>query len=305
LLNMTSSSTEPEERVSQIEFWKLNSVQASIEEMLLDSRAEEISKFEVPEILGYLGPFVKELKRTKGKVRAIELGAGIGRFTGYLADLCSLLTSVDFIKTFVDKNRKINGHRKNVTFRQEDITLLENPRNSFELVFSNWLFMYLSDFEVVQAFFKLIDWLTEGGIFFFRESCYHKSGDRGSSFKNPTHYRTPGDYQRLLYLANLLYKDASTCFKLCTEYVVKAYVKLKNNGNQRVFVCRKVVEQKEKEISQAFQEFLDSQQYSVNNIKRYEQLFGKGFVSTGGLETTKEFALLLDIKKDDFILDVG
>jgi hypothetical protein len=33
--------------------------------------------------------------------------------------------------------------------------------------------------------------------------------------------------------------------------------------------------------------FLDGQQYSVNGILRYERVFGPGFVSTGGLTTTK------------------
>ena len=33
--------------------------------------------------------------------------------------------------------------------------------------------------------------------------------------------------------------------------------------------------------------FLDSQQYTTNSILRYEKIFGPGFVSTGGLETTQ------------------
>ena len=33
--------------------------------------------------------------------------------------------------------------------------------------------------------------------------------------------------------------------------------------------------------------FLDSQQYTTNSILRYERIFGAGFVSTGGLETTQ------------------
>jgi phosphoethanolamine N-methyltransferase len=34
-------------------------------------------------------------------------------------------------------------------------------------------------------------------------------------------------------------------------------------------------------------EFLDDGQYSRTGILRYERIFGKTFVSTGGLETTK------------------
>ena len=36
-----------------------------------------------------------------------------------------------------------------------------------------------------------------------------------------------------------------------------------------------------------FQDFLDQQQYSKNGVLRYEKIFGPGFVSTGGLDTTK------------------
>lgn len=39
--------------------------------------------------------------------------------------------------------------------------------------------------------------------------------------------------------------------------------------------------------SDEFQQFLDENQYSSNSILRYEKIFGRGFVSTGGLETTE------------------
>lgn len=52
------------------EFWKEHSIQASLQEMMLDSNAEELNKEELPEILSLLPDF-------SGK-RVIELGAGIG-----------------------------------------------------------------------------------------------------------------------------------------------------------------------------------------------------------------------------------
>ena len=36
-----------------------------------------------------------------------------------------------------------------------------------------------------------------------------------------------------------------------------------------------------------FRHFLDNQQYKTNGILRYERIFGQGYVSTGGFETTK------------------
>lgn len=42
-----------------------------------------------------------------------------------------------------------------------------------------------------------------------------------------------------------------------------------------------------KQEEKDFQKFLDENQYSFNNILKYEKLFGRGFVSTGGAETTE------------------
>ena len=53
------------------------------------------------------------------------------------------------------------------------------------------------------------------------------------------------------------------------------------------------------------QEFLDHKQYTVNGILRYEKIFGAGFVSTGGVETTTKFLKTLDLKPNQKVLDVG
>ena len=58
------------ERQRMKDYWVKHSVQASIQEMLLDSNAEEISDNEMPEIISILPSF-------KSKV-ILELGAGIG-----------------------------------------------------------------------------------------------------------------------------------------------------------------------------------------------------------------------------------
>ena len=43
----------------------------------------------------------------------------------------------------------------------------------------------------------------------------------------------------------------------------------------------------ESKSSEQMQKFLDENQYTVNGILRYEKIFGEGFVSTGGIETTE------------------
>lgn len=52
------------------EFWKEHSKEATVEKMMLDSRANELTQYELPEILSTL-PCLRESN-------VLELGAGIG-----------------------------------------------------------------------------------------------------------------------------------------------------------------------------------------------------------------------------------
>ncbi len=52
-------------------------------------------------------------------------------------------------------------------------------------------------------------------------------------------------------------------------------------------------------------EFMDNKQYTRNGVLRYEQIFGAGFVSTGGLATTEEFFKSFDLGPNQKVLDVG
>ncbi|XP_048477100.1 phosphoethanolamine methyltransferase [Rhincodon typus] len=108
-------------RKTMSDFWAEHSRKATIEEMMLDSGAEVITQIEKPEILAMLPNY-------KGQ-RVLELGAGIGRFTGHLAKTAGHVTAVDFMEKFVTKNREVNGHRVNISFLQADITQLELPSN--------------------------------------------------------------------------------------------------------------------------------------------------------------------------------
>lgn len=51
--------------------------------------------------------------------------------------------------------------------------------------------------------------------------------------------------------------------------------------------------------------FLSCDFSSLRGILLYEKIFGRTFVSTGGLETTKEFVELLNLKPGQKVLDVG
>jgi len=55
----------------------------------------------------------------------------------------------------------------------------------------------------------------------------------------------------------------------------------------------------------SFQAFLDGNQYTEEGIKRYEFIFGKTFVSTGGAITTEKFVKQLNLNNATRVLDVG
>lgn len=57
-------------RTNMTEFWKEHSRGATVEEMMLDSRAQELTQNELPEILSMLPPLAGST--------VLELGAGIG-----------------------------------------------------------------------------------------------------------------------------------------------------------------------------------------------------------------------------------
>ncbi|XP_019640368.1 PREDICTED: phosphoethanolamine N-methyltransferase-like [Branchiostoma belcheri] len=216
-------------RVEMAEFWREQSHDGSLQEMMLDENADELDQEERPEILAMLPDL-------SGK-RVLELGAGIGRFTPSLAGQADHVTAVDFMEAFIKKNEETNRHLGNIVFLQADVTRLDLPPESVDVVFSNWLMMYLADEEVSTLAAKVLSWLTDGGYFFFRESCFQKSGNKKRSF-NPTFYRGPADYSAIF---SAVTQDARYVYEeQFAGRAVKTYIKRKNNGNQLCWLLKKV-----------------------------------------------------------------
>lgn len=121
-----------------------------------------------------------------------------------------------------------------------DATELELPIGSADLVFSNWLLMYLNDDEVKGLARNMLSWLVMGGTCFFRESCFRQSGDkkRGS---NPTHYRNPREYFAIFDECSVVEPDGRVAaFELVCCKSVDTYVRVKQNQNQVCWKWRKV-----------------------------------------------------------------
>ncbi|KAJ3670686.1 hypothetical protein LUZ60_008112 [Juncus effusus] len=284
-----------DERNAQKSYWLEHSKDLTVEAMMLDSHAADLDKEERPEVLGMLPCY-------KGK-SVLELGAGIGRFTGELAKEAGHVLALDFIESAIKKNESINGHNKNISFMCADVTSddLAIEEESVDLIFSNWLLMYLSDAEVEKLAARMVKWLKPGGYIFFRESCFHQSGDSKRKV-NPTHYREPRFYTKLFKESHSNDEQGNSYeLSLITCKCIGAYVRNKKNQNQICWLLEKVKSDNDKD----FQKFLDNVQYKTNGILRYERVFGEGYVSTGGVETTKEFVSKLDLKPGQKVLDVG
>ncbi|XP_022097659.1 phosphoethanolamine N-methyltransferase-like [Acanthaster planci] len=305
-LNGSSSpknSNGDDARSQMKHFWHDHSKDATLEEMMLDTQARTLCAEEQPEILSLLPSLA-------GK-RILELGAGIGRFTGLLAESAKHVTAIDFMETFINKNRELNSCHDNIKFLQADATKLDFAPESFDVIFSNWLMMYLTDDEVVKLASKSLCWLDQDGFLFFRESCFHQSGNKKRDF-NPTIYRKPALYNAIFQgttqadptLNNT--ERISMGFDLIFSRSVQSYIKLKNNQNQFCWLMQKVKRNTAVNHGfETFQQFLDSQQYTRQGILRYEKIFGDGYVSTGGSQTTKEFLPMIGLKPGQRVLDVG
>lgn len=290
--------TDTSARNAMTKYWEEHSQDATLEEMMLDSSARDLCKDEEPEILSYL-PNLKSKD-------VVELGAGIGRYTAIFAEKSKSVIAVDFMQKFLNKNMENNCKFNNIDYMCSDVTKLQLLEQSTDLVFSNWLLMYLEDEEIQDLLRKSLTWLREDGYFFCRESCFHQSGDKPRD-QNPTNYRDPALYEAIFNSVTMPSEEEGMVYGLDLVFrkPLTSYVKHKKNNNQVVWLVQKVKRQEDTHGFVTFREFLDNQQYSMNGVLRYERIFGHTYISTGGYETTKEFVSRLNLKPGQKVLDVG
>ena len=143
------------------DFWQ--SLEPVIENMLLRDDAAELDALERPEVLGYLPPL-------EG-LAMLDLGAGIGRFTGEFAKKAAHVTALDFVPQFIEQNRINNSDFSNVTYLCSDITKTDFQEHVFDLIFVSGVFMYLEDEALERVVLNLSKWLKPGGYLFFRDCC--------------------------------------------------------------------------------------------------------------------------------------
>ena len=136
----------------------------NLQTMLLKNRdIERIAHEDTKEVVSLLPPL-------EGK-KVLEFAAGIGRFTTPLAEKALHVTAVDLVPKFIQENRQKNDKFSNISFQIEDATEFSSEKESFDVIFINWLFVYLEDKEVELLAKKCRLWLKSGGHLFIRESC--------------------------------------------------------------------------------------------------------------------------------------
>ena len=173
-------------------FW--NKQTADTEGMCLNEDASEFDDIEKLEICGYF-------PELKDKI-ILELGAGIGRFTGFFASSAKKVVAVDFVEKFIEKNKELNSSYSNIRFITQNVMKLNFRDEKFDFIFMNWLLMYLSESETRFLTERIKKWLKPNGCIFLRESC-----NRASNPTKPmpnTHYRSPNYYEKLFYKLDIL-----------------------------------------------------------------------------------------------------
>lgn len=293
-------------------YWQGFSGNTSMENMMLDSNAAALSALEVPEIMSMLPP--------PRYSSVLELASGIGRYTKHFAPISDNVLAVEFIPEYHHANVELHSGFENnhMKFLCQDVTKLdlEGQDGEFDLIFINWLLMYLSDTEIRTLATKMLKSTQADGHVFFRESCYGQSGNAKRCSGNPTQYRDPSFYINMFRSISLSEVDPSTgqtiisSFELVSTKTVQVYRKMKNNRGQMCFLWKKVSHvlassEASMLLELSFQMFLDEQQYSSQSISRYEKIFGKGYLAPGGQDTTTEFVEKLNLKQSDRVLDVG
>uniref|UniRef100_A0A803L646 phosphoethanolamine N-methyltransferase n=1 Tax=Chenopodium quinoa TaxID=63459 RepID=A0A803L646_CHEQI len=237
------------------------------------------------EVLPLLPPY-------EGK-SVLQIGEGIGHLTGELAKKAGQVIAVDVTGSVKAESESISAQYPNVKFISADVSCpnLDISPESFDLIFANSFLVHLSDDEVGKMVQSMVKWLKPGGFIYFRETCSNDSANQNQS--NSIHYRDPKFYSKV-------FKECRVQNESGNSYELSV-VGGKCNSNKICWTLQKV----DSENDKGFQQFLDNVQYKANGILRYERVFGPGYVSTGGVETTKEFVSKLGLKSGQKVLDVG
>lgn len=199
-------------------FW--NNLAPTHTNMVLHKGIERYDQAEQQEILALLPDFNNK--------RVLEIGAGIGRFTGHLAKSASHVNAIDLIPDFLEKNKQTHKGLNNIDYTCCDARDLSYPSKTFDFIFINWLFLYFSDKEFLSYLNNLYTWLKPGGYLYLRESCFHDVRE----YQREDYvaiYRFQSEYQLAL----------ETNFSIEKWGMIETYIHYRNLPNQFYWLCQK------------------------------------------------------------------
>lgn len=200
------------------EFWK--NLAPTPSNMVLNQDIDKYDAEEQEEVLSYLPQY-------EGK-KVLEIASGIGRFTGRLAEKAAHVETIDYAPHFLEVNQKTHEAFTNITYKCSDAIELDYPKNTFDLIFINWLFLYFTDPQLPYYFKQLKKWLKPGGHLFFRESCF---SDRRNYERE--------DYMAI-YRFHFEYEVAAkNTFTIVQQGMIETYIKYRNLTNQYYWLCQK------------------------------------------------------------------
>ena len=209
--------TVQDNNLVQLSFWEKED--CDIQGMMLNPEADKIEARDRMEVLSYLPDLA-------GK-RILEPAAGIGRFTTHFALQAKKVVALDFVEDFIALNRNICAPFANISHQAADIMKAEFEPESFDVIFINWLLMYLEDADLPVIKKRMSQWLQPGGQLFLRESCV--SASNPDEPHPHTRYRDPRVYEDLFVPE----------FEILKAGRIEAYVQEYGNPNQRWWLFTK------------------------------------------------------------------
>ncbi len=144
-------------------FWQRSNAQALGSKLAKAPEMRALNEAETAEIISLMGQLENK--------SVLELGAGIGRFTTLLASKAKVVDVIDICPEAIDENRNRNRDYKNINYLVADINEHPMPYKKYDLIFSNWLLMYLGEKEIKDLLSKTSQALRPDGVILFRESC--------------------------------------------------------------------------------------------------------------------------------------
>jgi len=249
-----SANEDSGDRKTMTEFWAQYASAPTVQTMMLNADAQNWDESDRLDV-------ISGLPDLSGK-DVIELGCGIGRFTKYFAEHSRAVYASDFIESFVLKNKELNNHFGNIEFYVVDAVNQDCDENSCDLVFTNWLLMYLTDTEIIQFLMNSLTWIRPGGHLHIRESCTEPSTKAPKKLvknENPTYYRHASVYMRLLSKMRSIDSKTGQIYGYQLQWAksIPTYVAVKANWRQVHMILKKVPIETSTTIAPSGEDLLD------------------------------------------------